>query len=277
MKQIGYHHFYTCMDGPMAKPGACKRSSVMALFYFDCDIKDLFPYINSDASDAQLFDNPDLIRFTFKSKNCVLYPDKCIATPFEDRDDAKKFRHQLMAYLNDLLFRRDTIPPKYKVFKKAPVTQIIKLLPKTNCKVCGFESCIAFAAMVSIQKISPSKCPYLSVPVQEQVTYPILDENGKQTSTVTLTIDSERTLRDQQDTPLNKTISNDDCQDSFGLSKREIEVLSLVGQGHTNPQISNILHISPHTVKSHIVNLFNKIGVSDRTQAAVWAVRHKII
>jgi len=53
------------------------------------------------------------------------------------------------------------------------------------------------------------------------------------------------------------------------LTSREIEVLSLVATGLTNNDIASSLSISPHTVKSHVIHIFNKLGVSDRTQAAV--------
>jgi PAS domain S-box-containing protein len=61
------------------------------------------------------------------------------------------------------------------------------------------------------------------------------------------------------------------------LSQREMEVLRLIVDGYTNPQISDMLLISGNTVKRHISNLFIKLDVSDRTQAAVLAVREKIV
>lgn len=61
------------------------------------------------------------------------------------------------------------------------------------------------------------------------------------------------------------------------LSKRETEILQLIVDGYTNPQISSMLSISGNTVKRHISNLFLKLEVNDRTQAAVLAVRKKII
>jgi len=61
------------------------------------------------------------------------------------------------------------------------------------------------------------------------------------------------------------------------LSPRELEVIRLVAQGCTNIEIAGLLAISPHTVKTHIINLCNKIGAADRTQAAVWAARHQLI
>lgn len=61
------------------------------------------------------------------------------------------------------------------------------------------------------------------------------------------------------------------------LSKRETQILQLIVDGYTNPQISSMLSISGNTVKRHISNLFLKLEVNDRTQAAVLAVRKKII
>ena len=61
------------------------------------------------------------------------------------------------------------------------------------------------------------------------------------------------------------------------LTQRELQVLSLAAQGLTNPQIAEELILSPTTVKTHIQNILYKLGVSDRTQAAVYAVRHGLI
>ncbi len=62
-----------------------------------------------------------------------------------------------------------------------------------------------------------------------------------------------------------------------GLSARELEVLRLAAEGFSNAEIGRILFISPHTVKSHLTHVFNKLVVNDRTEAAVWAVKHKLI
>jgi DNA-binding NarL/FixJ family response regulator len=60
------------------------------------------------------------------------------------------------------------------------------------------------------------------------------------------------------------------------LSPREREVLALVRQGLANKQIARRLGISERTVKAHLTSVFQRIGVVDRTQAAVWAERHGV-
>jgi DNA-binding NarL/FixJ family response regulator len=58
------------------------------------------------------------------------------------------------------------------------------------------------------------------------------------------------------------------------LTPRERQVLELVGQGLPNKQISRKLGIKEKTVKAHLTNVFQRIGVSDRTSAALWASRN---
>jgi DNA-binding NarL/FixJ family response regulator len=61
------------------------------------------------------------------------------------------------------------------------------------------------------------------------------------------------------------------------LTQRESEVLRQLAHGLTNKQIAEALKISYETVKEHVQHVLGKIGVSDRTQAAVWAVRKQLV
>lgn len=61
------------------------------------------------------------------------------------------------------------------------------------------------------------------------------------------------------------------------LTKRELDVLILLSSGMLNKEIAYKLNISERTVKNHISSMFKKIGVSDRTQAAVFAIKNNII
>jgi DNA-binding NarL/FixJ family response regulator len=62
-----------------------------------------------------------------------------------------------------------------------------------------------------------------------------------------------------------------------GLSEREREVLVLVATGLANKQIARRLGISEKTVKGHLTRVFQAIGVTDRTQAALWAERNGLL
>ncbi|MBM7614837.1 response regulator [Alkaliphilus hydrothermalis] len=60
------------------------------------------------------------------------------------------------------------------------------------------------------------------------------------------------------------------------LTRREYEVLTLIAEGLNNKEIANSLFISEKTVKNHVSNIFKKIDVNDRTQAAIYAYKHNI-
>jgi len=61
------------------------------------------------------------------------------------------------------------------------------------------------------------------------------------------------------------------------LSSRETEILVLVAQGKTNKEIASLLYISLNTVKVHVSNIFQKIGVSSRTEATLYAIEQGIV
>jgi predicted ATPase/class 3 adenylate cyclase/DNA-binding NarL/FixJ family response regulator len=62
-----------------------------------------------------------------------------------------------------------------------------------------------------------------------------------------------------------------------GLSRREFEVLRLLAEGRTSPEIATDLFISTRTAEHHIQNIYTKIGVSNRTSATRWAVAHHVV
>jgi NarL family two-component system response regulator LiaR len=61
------------------------------------------------------------------------------------------------------------------------------------------------------------------------------------------------------------------------LTRRELEVLSLMVEGLTNAQIADQLYIQPATVKNHVSNIYSKLGSASRTEAVVLALKHNII
>jgi len=67
--------------------------------------------------------------------------------------------------------------------------------------------------------------------------------------------------------------SHQPAQNDFGLSKRELEVLALIAEGRSNPEIGRRLFITRKTVAVHVSNILTKLGVSGRVEAAAAAIR----
>ena len=87
----------------------------------------------------------------------------------------------------------------------------------------------------------------------------------------------------QGDAPLDPRVARElltaraEDRPASGLTDRERDVLALVGSGLPNKLIATRLGISEKTVKAHLTNVFRAIGVTDRTQAALWAQRHGLV
>ena len=79
--------------------------------------------------------------------------------------------------------------------------------------------------------------------------------------------------------PLNDKASQSTAPNAnrFNLSEREIQVLGLIVEGKTNQAIASTLHLSVDTIKNHLKTIMDKLSVSDRTQAAVKAIREELI
>lgn len=101
-------------------------------------------------------------------------------------------------------------------------------------------------------------------------SYPVRNDNGEIDAIFVIVFDTTRHMLKEQERQ-KKAVSD------VPLSPRETEVLRLMAEGYTNTQISSVLDISAHTVKTHVNGVFNKLGVNDRTLAAVLGVRLNLI
>lgn len=282
VRSVGYH------PGIPRQPGPDNR--LIASFSLTVDLAGLFPHINAVARKAELYDRPPMVRFVFRKVYWALYPLWCIAIPFNDRDHLRETVAECILFLNDIRDRRRAIVPSHRLFRSTSVLDVLKLVPGTNCRQCGYPTCMAFAAMVSRQRAVPEACPHISIPMNEQAVYPVYDVHGNLSTTVTIAIDHSQRAAAAVSGNRAGRFSDPGVNMAAGpaslpantslpspLTGREISVLRIMGQGATNREISEILNISPHTVKSHVIHIFNKLGVNDRTQAAVWAARQAII
>lgn len=59
-----------------------------------------------------------------------------------------------------------------------------------------------------------------------------------------------------------------------GLTEREVQVLTLITQGHTNQEIARTLYLSPNSIKTYVRTAYRKIGAASRSQAVAWAIRN---
>ena len=66
-------------------------------------------------------------------------------------------------------------------------------------------------------------------------------------------------------------------EEAWGLTRRELEILTLVAEGHSNAQLARMLWVTEQTVKFHLSNIYRKLSVSNRTEASRWAQVHGLL
>jgi DNA-binding NarL/FixJ family response regulator len=111
--------------------------------------------------------------------------------------------------------------------------------------------------------------------------YVLKDSDSSVLKKAIFTVDRGETFIQPELTPLLKKRLEDKNTSSKKfddiLTRREVEVLKLLAEGLFNKEIAYTLSISEKTVKNHVSNIFKKINVSDRTQAAVYAIKNNLV
>jgi DNA-binding CsgD family transcriptional regulator len=160
------------------------------------------------------------------------------------------------------------------------------------CATCPVQKVLALGRAAAVEK--RLDLPDGSVEWVEIRGYPVRDNQGNITRVLTIGYDiTDRKQHSENqkhrlkalETTLDELTQSRELLESvaraglsrFNLTGRELEVLCLMAEGLTNNQISETLRISSHTVKSHVIHIFDKLGVNDRTKAAVWAARLGLI
>jgi DNA-binding NarL/FixJ family response regulator len=78
-------------------------------------------------------------------------------------------------------------------------------------------------------------------------------------------------------TPASVEVGVAQADDEPGLTRRELEILRLVAEGHSNAQLARMLWVTEQTVKFHLSNIYRKLDVANRTEASRWAQIHGLL
>ena len=84
-------------------------------------------------------------------------------------------------------------------------------------------------------------------------------------------------IQNENDIPLNTTKNQKEANKKYGLTKKELEVLSLIVDGLSNQEISEKLVVSISTTKAHVHNILQKLYLTDRTKAAIVALKEGLV
>jgi len=156
------------IDNIVCLPGTGILRAVIELPF---DISYLFPYINGFVKKARYLPKIPWIRFSFsgypdklllKKYDIACKPNQIIIGKFLSSEEAKDIIKQALDFLNYIDSNKDKIKPNYKEWAQPSAITILKYLPQTNCRKCGFQSCMAFAVKLSQGEVELQQCTEIS-------------------------------------------------------------------------------------------------------------------
>ncbi len=135
--------------------------SLHCIAYLDQDIAEVLPYLNAVLGGFEYLKDPPAVTFRIHGKLITVHPDKIAINALKNEEEADKILQWLIKEINETWEKRDQITPSYEGAPKPKVFEILKRLPKTNCRQCGFPTCTVFAAKVAEGAKGPEDCPEL--------------------------------------------------------------------------------------------------------------------
>jgi len=135
--------------------------SVHCIAYLGQNISEVLPYLNAILGGFEYLKDPPAVTFRIHGKLITVHPDKIAINALKDEAEADKILEWLKREINEAWEKRDQITPSYEGAPKPKVLEILKQLPKTNCRECGFPTCTVFAAKVAEGAKGPEDCPAL--------------------------------------------------------------------------------------------------------------------
>ncbi len=139
-------------------PGAMSVNGIARL---DQDVGCVIPYLNTALGGSQYIKDPPAVTFQTEGRLISVQADRITVNAVKDREQALKIVEWIRREINETWDNRGEITPSYKNPRKPVVVEILKYLPKTNCRECREPTCLVFALRLAEGAKSMDACPYL--------------------------------------------------------------------------------------------------------------------
>ena len=125
------------------------------------NIEPVLPYLNAVLGGFEYLKDPPAVIFRSQGKLITVHGDKIAINALRDEAEADKILEWLKREINEAWENRDHIEPSCEGAPKPKLIEILKLLPRTNCRDCGMPTCMVFAARMAEGVKGPEDCPPL--------------------------------------------------------------------------------------------------------------------
>ena len=135
------------------------KETLLVIATFEADISPSFPYVNAELGGWDYDQaNQVLLLKLSDGKWITLHPQKIAIRGARDMEECHALLEWIKGQINDIYARRETITPRYVSQAGLKIMEILKLLPMTNCKICGYPTCMAYAAALREGEVSLEAC-----------------------------------------------------------------------------------------------------------------------
>jgi DNA-binding NarL/FixJ family response regulator len=166
-----------------------------------------------------------------------------------------------------------------KAIRLRPDVVLMDLLMPKGCGVeaiAEIRRCLPEVKIIVLTMVSDERVVRAAMEAGANA-YVLKDADGEALLRAVDKIQREGSFFDMRQRPCKKLSQPNDSGGGKLLTGREKEILRLVARGMTNQDVAQVLDISENTVKAHVSHILDRLGVSDRTQAAVWAAQLGLI
>lgn len=143
---------------------ACNPSAmaVHCFAHLDQDVSCALPYLNSVLGGFEYIQEPPSVTFKVQGKLITVHGRKIAVNALRDETEAHKIVEWLKREINTAWAKRAEIEPCTKGLPRPQMIEILKLLPKTNCRKCALPTCMVFATRVAEGSAASADCPELN-------------------------------------------------------------------------------------------------------------------
>ena len=151
--------------------------SLHCIAHLEEDITQVLPYLNAVLGGFEYFKDPPAVTFRVQGKIITVHPREIAINALMDEKEADRILEWLKREINAAWEKRDHIRPSYQGSPKPVILEILKLLPRTNCKKCGQPTCMVFATLVAQGAKGPEDCRPLNIENEKKLDEYMLQHN----------------------------------------------------------------------------------------------------
>ncbi|WP_457575980.1 (Fe-S)-binding protein [Desulfomarina sp.] len=138
-----------------------EAKGVHCFAHLDNNISEVLPFLNTVLGGHVYTKEPPSLMVKNYGKLITFYEKKIAVNALADKEEAEKIVAGLLGIINDTWEKRGEIKPSTESVQQPVLIEVLKLLPKTNCRECGEPTCMVFATRIIEGSMDQNDCPSL--------------------------------------------------------------------------------------------------------------------